>query len=1493
MSLFHQRECRGCGQPFTDDFSRFRWAFFLGTKDETFYILKDFIALIENQLNKKVKAIRCDNGIEFQNAKLIDLYGKKGIKRDYSNARTPQQNEVAERKNRTLIAAVRSMLADFKLPTMFWTKAVNTACYVLNRVSITNPHNKTPYELLSRKVPNIIYLKPFRCQVTILNTSDHLGKFEGKANEGFLIGYVANSKAYRVYNLSTKKIEETLNLRYLEDKPNVQGLGQEWYFDLDYLTDSLVPTSSIPTSSVPASSVPTSSVPAGSIPTSSVPASSVPAGSIPTSSVPASSVPAGGVLAGSVNSAGFGDPAASESVPDVFNPDHADHSTLPPGHSLGSSEHSTRFPSPSNLGNHQPKAGIFSSSSYDDDFCVAKALEDPDWVAAMQEEMHNSSISKQEEGIDYDEVFALVARIEAIRLFLAFASYMGFMVYQMDVKSAFLYGEIKEEVYVTQPKRFEDPHNPKHVYRVFKALYGLHQAPRAWYARLSTFLLKHHYKRGTIDKTLFLKKDSRHIILVQVYVDDIIFGSMNKAWCDEFEVLMKGEFEMSAMGELTFFLGLQVKQLSDGIFISQDKYVKDMLKKFDMESVRTATTPYEVSKLKSKDEPDDAVNVHLYRSMIGSLMYLTASRPDIMFAVSACSRHQLEAYNDSDYAGSHGNKKSTTGGCQFLDRRLISWQCKKQTIVATSSTEAKYVVVANCCGQSTICIVKNPVFHQRTKHIEIRHHFIRDANEKNLIQVLKIHTDENVADFLTKAFDGLRFHYLVFLLVVLVHADGLIPAGPSEIIATIDGNEVVVTESLIRTQLQLNDETGLYEFTLRDVLDGMWEIGTYNFFRFILDGMIGNIGSKRHKFLMYPRFLQMILDGPRMPLLALMLVVPGARDGADAVTAGAAAANEVLPPPLPHVTPPPDVPPTHTSSSTPRPSTAAQDTPEPTPEPPSPPPFLKDISEGGGGYVSLPKSNEAPPTIASIAVGGVEDSVVLTYLSLKLDRCINRVTTLENELGVTKKVLGGAVLKLVSWVKMLEGILQQRKRKMVLSDSKGEEAAKKEQEINLDALHDLASTSLGGDTTVEATSTIYKASQDAHASLDVGPDKDETIPVGNTPIPTTRGVSAGSFMDLAGQAATAAPSSSTIPATDKGKAPMVDDFILVDLLTEQERTLKNLHDYQLGEDLANKLQAEQEAEFARQQEELAQKAQAESDDVNKDNMNERLGMLLMRKRRELAEQSRVLASVPAAPSIAADVSVSTVSTITADVSPAPTLPAKSVAEVHANESSPDENQTTSEQIFVEHTSTTVAFTSGVSHATPSSSRKHRKQIAKKRVTPIVDVADDALIKFDSASESDGDPSPYAPYDGWEILPTPFGSIHAYYDMEEHTKHFTSLRELLHMSLADEDAHAFWRNQESWRIRSWRLYPRPYVHGDVMIPPKDELAQDVLAGCSCWFFHSCRFLVAAVGLFAVVLFRSCCWSNDAILELISEDLSRILKLTLSNSRLREDCWELQN
>ncbi|GJY28566.1 putative ribonuclease H-like domain-containing protein [Tanacetum coccineum] len=222
---------------------------------------------------------------------------------------------------------------------------------------------------------------------------------------------------------------------------------------------------------------------------------------------------------------------------------------------------------------------------------------------------------KHEEGIDYDEVFAPVARIEAIRQFLAYASFKDFMVYQMDVKSVFLYGKIEEEVYVCQPLGFEDPDFSDRVYKVEKALYGLHQALRAWH-----------------------KGD---IMLVQVYVDDIIFGSTKKELCFAFEKLMHEKFQMSSMGELTFFLGIQVKQKKDGIFISQDKYVKEILKKFRFIEVKTASTPIETQKPLLKDEDGKKVDVYMYRLMIGSLMYLTSSRPDIMFVVCTCARYQV------------------------------------------------------------------------------------------------------------------------------------------------------------------------------------------------------------------------------------------------------------------------------------------------------------------------------------------------------------------------------------------------------------------------------------------------------------------------------------------------------------------------------------------------------------------------------------------------------------------------------------------------------------------------------------------------------------------------------------------------------------------------------------------------------------------------------------------------------------------------------------
>nr|GEX20167.1 retrovirus-related Pol polyprotein from transposon TNT 1-94 [Tanacetum cinerariifolium] len=623
--------------------------------DETTPILKDFIRQAKNQFNHKVKTIRSNNMTEFKNNDLIEFYGLKKIKREYSNAKTLQQNKVAKRKNRTFIEAA---------PTTFWAEAVNTACYVLNRVLVTKPQNKTPYELLTGKQPIISYLRPFGCHVTILNTIDQLvenqaNKFEGPKEANNSVGTQANddqgdkiekSTDFKTCEKPVSRVEQIFleeleKLKRQEKEDIYASLSEGIFTDSSYDDEGVVTDFKNLETTVNVSPTPTTRI---------------------HTIHPKTQI--------------LGDPMSAVQTRIKVNKNSKAHALF-----------------------QIQKVWILV------DLPFGKKAIGTKWVYRNKKDERGVVVRnkarlvtlghRQEEGIDYNEVFALVARIEAIRIFLGFASYIGFIVYQIDVKSAFLQDFV--------------------------------------------------YQAG--------KKD---IMLVQVYVDDIIFGSTKKSWCDEFQELMKNMFQMISMGELTFFLGLQVKQKEDGIFISQDKYVAKILKKFDFLSVKTASTLIETQKPLVKDEEADDVDVHLYRSMIGSLMYLNAFRPDIMFAVCACSR------------------KSTTRGSQFLGRRHISWQCKKQTIMATSTTEAEYVATAHCYGQvlwihnqlldygfnfmntkiyidneSTICIVKNLVFHSKTKHIEIRHHFIRDAYEKKLIQVLKIHTDDNVVDLLTKAFD--------------------------------------------------------------------------------------------------------------------------------------------------------------------------------------------------------------------------------------------------------------------------------------------------------------------------------------------------------------------------------------------------------------------------------------------------------------------------------------------------------------------------------------------------------------------------------------------------------------------------------------------------------------------------------------------------------------------------------------------------------------------
>ncbi|GJW36096.1 retrovirus-related pol polyprotein from transposon TNT 1-94 [Tanacetum coccineum] len=303
---------------------------------------------------------------------------------------------------------------------------------------------------------------------------------------------------------------------------------------------------------------------------------------------------------------------------------------------------------------------------------VFEALKHPGWVNAMEDELNQFARNKarlvaqgydQQEGIDYDETFALVARLEAIRIFLAFATYMSFIVYQMDVKSAFLNGKQKEEVYVKQPPGFESNEFPNHVCKLDKALYGLKQAPREWYETLLTFLTEHKFVRGKIDNTLFVYKTQTDVILVQIYVDDIIFRSTNTKLCKPFAKLMTQRFEISMMGVFTYFLGFQIKQSEKGISINQKKYVKDLLKKYDINGSSVKTPMVPPNNLRP-DLSGKVVNKTQYRGMIGSLMYLEGTL-SLGLWDPKCSGFDLKGYSDSNYGGCKMDRKSTLGDIEL------------------------------------------------------------------------------------------------------------------------------------------------------------------------------------------------------------------------------------------------------------------------------------------------------------------------------------------------------------------------------------------------------------------------------------------------------------------------------------------------------------------------------------------------------------------------------------------------------------------------------------------------------------------------------------------------------------------------------------------------------------------------------------------------------------------------------------------------------------
>ncbi|GJU82079.1 retrovirus-related pol polyprotein from transposon TNT 1-94 [Tanacetum coccineum] len=719
-----------------DDYSRYTWTRFLKDKTEAFDQFEIFSKKIQNQLGCTIVSIRTDHGREFDNeVQFGEFCDANGITHNFSAPRTPQSNGVVERKNRTLQEMSRTMLNEQSLPQKFWCNAVDTSTYILNRILIRAILGKTPYEILRGRKPTLDYFRVFGSKCFILNTKDYLTKFDPKSYEGVFLGYSQNSKAYIILNKHTRKIEESLNVTFDETPPPAK-------------TSPLVDDD-------------------------------------------------------------LDEEEAIREIEKKNLENNVEDETLEIDEVVNIKE-SRNHPLENVIGNLNQRTLRSQAQNQSNFYCfistiepknVNEALGDESWIVAMQEELNqfiandvwelvpqpknmtvigtkwvfrnkldeNGIVSRnkarlvaqgynQQEGIDYDETYAQVARLESIRILLAYACALDFKLFQMDVKSAFLNGFINEEVYVAQPPGFIDFKKPDHVYKLKKALYGLKQAPKA----------------------------CSNLIIVQIYVDDIIFGSTCQDMCDDFAKIMHDEFEMSMMGELNFFLGLQIKQMEDGIFFNQSKYIKEMLKKFGLEDSKPMKTPMSSDTKLTKDEECESVDSTKYRGMIGTthlgLWYPKGTGIETV------------VYADSDHAGDYVDRKSTSGICTFVGCCLTSWFSKKQTALAISTTEAEYVSAKKACQQAlwmkqalidydvrlddvpimcdnkgAIDLSKNPVQHSRTKHIEIRHHFLRDNVQKGHISIEKVPSVDNIADILTKPLKRELFNYLRLGLGMMEH----------------------------------------------------------------------------------------------------------------------------------------------------------------------------------------------------------------------------------------------------------------------------------------------------------------------------------------------------------------------------------------------------------------------------------------------------------------------------------------------------------------------------------------------------------------------------------------------------------------------------------------------------------------------------------------------------------------------------------------------------
>ena len=790
---------------FIDDFTRKIWIYLLNQKSEALEAFKGFKTWAEKEAGTSIKCLRTDRGGEYNSKEFTEFCSTHGITRQLTAAYTPQQNGVAERKNRTIMNMVRSMLSEKQMPKEFWAEAANWSSHILNRCPTTALENMTPQEAWTGCKPRVDHFRVFGCLAHVHVPDQKRTKLDDKSKAHIFLGVSKESKAYKLFDPITKKITISRNVKFEENAcwKWEQSKGEVHSDVLDWEDKNSDANKELE-------------------------------------------------LAEDSNSNNTGNTISQTGGNSSTTSSGGSEPNSPKGRSRRAPAWMSEYTTGEGLSEEEEEAMMITE---EDPVTYNEAVKYKKWRDAMAKEIdsiekngtwrlttlpsgvkaigvkwvfktklnEHGTVEKhkarlvakgyaQQYGIDYTEVFAPVARLDTIRLILATAAQNKWEVYQLDVKSAFLQGELKEEVYVQQPTGFEKKGEEEKVYKLNKALYGLKQAPRAWYSSIESYFVREGFERCASEHTLFTKeKEGGKILIVSLYVDDLIYTGNNKSICEEFKMSMMHEFDMSDLGKMSYFLGIEIIQNSKGIFMCQRKYAREVLARFGMSDSKPVGNPIVPGTRLSKDEKGTKIDSTMFKQVVGSLMYLTATRPDIMFGVSLISRYmsspteehwcatkrilryingtiemgilykgesitELVAYTDSDFAGDLNDRKSTSGFVFLLAGGAVSWASKKQPVVTLSTTEAEYIAAASCACQyiwlmrlleklghkgeegsimycdnsSTIQLSKHPVFHGKSKHIDVKFHFLRDLVNEGTVKLKYCNTQNQIADVMTK-----------------------------------------------------------------------------------------------------------------------------------------------------------------------------------------------------------------------------------------------------------------------------------------------------------------------------------------------------------------------------------------------------------------------------------------------------------------------------------------------------------------------------------------------------------------------------------------------------------------------------------------------------------------------------------------------------------------------------------------------------------------------